>query len=101
MYDLTDAANDESWDSVQFPGFYVGEIYRTCDAYVPTSMSWIRANGIDHMIFCFQNAMENESTYFPNRSSGGAINERESVTEPTGWSSAAIRTLWLWNLRNQ
>ena len=99
LYDLTDAANDETWDSVQFPGSYVAEIYRTCDSY--QNFSWIRANGIDHMIYCFQNAIEaQQSTYFPNRS-GVVYDQRESVTEPSGWSASAIRTLWLWNLRNQ
>jgi hypothetical protein len=94
LYDLTDPAN-ESKDDLDYSGQYVAEIIKTCDVY--NYYSWTRANGVDHLIACFENRIPNYDFSFSTRSLE-PTNYREQATEPTGWDYFPIRKNWNKNL---
>ena len=96
LYDVTDPAN-ESFDNLELPGSYVADIINTCKV---SSSVWDRADGIDHLIACFENNIPNYSNYFPTRSSTPTMYQ-ESVGEPSGWDDDEIRRLWLRNLYDE
>lgn len=98
LYDLTDAAN-EPHDVVQYPGSYLAEVFQTCKAYDPIPR---RANGIDHLVYCMENQVDPvvTQTYFPTRGTPPYA-FLESASEPPGWSSSDVRTLWEANLYGQ
>jgi hypothetical protein len=59
----------------------------------------MRAHGIDHMIYCFEQTVDPVATAFFR---GGFYNgEAETATEPPGWSQSAIRSIWKADLFNQ
>jgi len=95
FWDLTDSGT-EAHDAVSFPGSYVASIISSCQVNGGT-----RANGIDHLIYCFENQIDSLVTsdpdYFPSRSSD-PTSYSESASEPYGWSSSVIRNLWVENL---
>ncbi|HEX6983314.1 MAG TPA: hypothetical protein VF181_11190 [Balneolaceae bacterium] len=94
FYDITDNTS-ESHDNLDLPGSYVANTIRECEVYA--GGSWYRANGVDHLISCFQNQIPNYSSYFDSRISIPS-SYRESVSEPSGWSSSAMKSLWKHNL---
>lgn len=78
LYDLTDPAN-ETHDQTAYSGFYVAEVLRTCE--VTISGAWVHQRGIDHLVYCFMNALTDVSQF--NRTNGGVPTAvRESATEP-------------------
>lgn len=95
--DLTDSAA-EAHDSITFPPSYVAAIVETCEVNGGTD-----ADGIDHLIYCFENQIDslvtNDPDYFPQRSSDPS-SYSESATEPNGWSWSVIRAIWVKNLYN-
>jgi hypothetical protein len=105
LLDLTDPYNpEELWDTIELPVRYVGDIIIGCQVLVDRSgwgaRSWQRANGIDELIYCFENSMSAAgSGYFATRHPIlRAVDQRHSVPTPPGWNAAAIRELWLQNL---
>ena len=94
LYDLTDPAN-ESHDGANYPGMYVAEIIETCKVY--EAAGWRRADGVDHLIACFQQSLPDYSTYFPNRGTP-PFNFQENASEPGGWQAGDITLLWETNL---
>lgn len=98
FWDITDASN-ESHDALDAPGSYVASVVKSCE--VRESGSWIDRNGIDHLVYCFENvvdsAITSNATYFPTRSTDPA-DQRETASEPSGWSKTRIRNIWLRNL---
>jgi hypothetical protein len=100
LYDLTDAAGDEAFDSVQYPTSYIADVWRTCDAHEAVfPNNWQSAHGIDHMIYCFEQTVDPTATAYFRGPLWDA--EAESATEPTGWSQSAIRSIWKADLFNQ
>lgn len=95
FYDIVDAAGDEPHDAIGAPGSYLAAILSTCEVF---SGSWVRADGIDHIAYCTENSI-NPQAYFATRTTT-PTNQRESATESSswGWSSANMRSLWIWNL---
>lgn len=96
LYDLTDPAN-EPHDQVDYPGEYVAEIIETCTVSAPLAQ---RADGIDHLIACFQQSIPNYSIYFPNRDNPPS-DFQEGASEPSGWDANAIDLLWKTNLYDE
>jgi len=96
LHDLTDPAN-ETHDQVDYPGEYVAEIIETCT--VSASLSQ-RANGVDHLIACFQQSIPNYSIYFPNRVNPPS-DFQEGASEPSGWDAGDIDLLWKTNLYDE
>lgn len=85
------------WDlGEEFSGEYVAEVISTCEVkyLIP---GWIRANGVDHLTFCFEQQIDSSvtgsSTYFPTRSSHPS-DFRDDADQPSGWSAGLIRDLW-------
>lgn len=108
FYDVVDGSSspdgitngtDGDDDTVNYVASYLAQIVKTCT--VKNGLSWIRPNGVDHVIYCMERtidpAITGSSTYFPTRSPDPSA-FAESATEPTGWSQSAIRTLWKHNL---
>jgi hypothetical protein len=100
LYDLTDSAGDEAFDSVQYPTSYIADVWRTCNThFAPFPSGWQRASAIDHMIYCFEQTVDPVATaYFRGALFDG---EAELATEPSGWSQSAIRSIWKADLFNQ
>lgn len=98
MYDLTDPAN-EPHDDAEYPRDYVADVLGTCEADHAASGE-IEANGVDHLIACFQHEPPPyTSKYFPTRSADfRALGYEENASEPSGWAPAAIEDLWRKNL---
>ena len=98
LYDLADPSN-ETHDSAQFAGSYIAQIIQTCQVNV-TFVGWVRANGIDHLTYCFEQTVDpsitGSSTYFVTRSPD-PTQESQSATTPPGWTQAKIRNEWVWN----
>lgn len=90
FFDLTDAAN-ESHDNADYPGSYVADVIRTCE------VDGSRANGIDHLIACFQREIPSYSGYFETRGNRPSSYD-ESASEPSGWNRTDIVKLWRENL---
>lgn len=84
LYDMTDPAN-ETHDQTAYSGFYVAEVLRTCE--VSIGGTWVHQRGIDHLIYCFLNAVTDASQF--NRTNGGVpTGARELATEP---EAASVR----------
>jgi hypothetical protein len=101
LYDITDAAN-EGHDTIQLPGQYVGDVMSTCDVWVQSLGNWVHSRAIEHLVYCSENQIDPwiaQNNYFPTSWRPSA--QRESATEPPGWSPGAIRALWLRNLYGQ
>ena len=99
LYDLTDPAGDEVFDAAQYPTSYVADIYRTCNTHDYFASAWMRAHGIDHMVYCFERTVDPAATaYFRGSSYDG---QAEAAIEPASWSQTAIRNIWLRNMFNQ
>ncbi len=78
LYDMTDPAN-ETHDQTAYSGFYVAEVLRTCE--VSIGGTWVHQRGIDHLVYCFLNAVTDASQF--NRTNGTAPTAaRESATDP-------------------
>lgn len=84
---------------MDYPGSYVADIVETCQVY--RDGYWRRANGVDHLVYCFERAVDPDvtgsATYFDTRDSD-PIDQSESADEPAAWNRGDIRTLWLWDL---
>jgi len=93
LFDITDGSN-EAHDTIDLPGQYVADIYETCEVF---NSNWRRANGIDHLIACFESRLPDYTQFFKSRTPT-PTNFRESATEPSGWNQAAINQLWRTNL---
>ena len=90
LWDLTDPSN-ESHDGADYPGSYVADIIKTCKT------DGSRANGVDHLIACFQRQIPSYSGYFDTRSSSPS-SFSESATEPGSWNRTDVKALWRKNL---
>lgn len=90
LFDFTDSAN-ESHDNVDSPGRYVADIVETCE------VDGDRADGVDHLVACFQRNVPNYSDYFLSRYNPPS-SFSEGATEPSGWSRLNVRKLWHKNL---
>src|SRR5699024_810428 len=65
FWDLTDPTN-ESFDNVEYnSGYYIASIIEDCE--VKVNGNWKRADGIDHLIACFQHGVPSYTSYFPTR----------------------------------
>jgi hypothetical protein len=108
FYDLVDGSSspdgitngtDGDDDAINYVASYLAQIVKTCT--VRNGLTWIRPNGVDHVIYCMERTIDptitGSSTYFPTRSPDPS-DFAESATEPTGWSQSAIRILWKHNL---
>ena len=95
LYDLSDPAG------LNYAAWYVADIYRTCDTHTNPLGLWVRASGIDHMVYCFERAVDPTAQAYFRGGSTAFDNQRESATEPASWNQMAIRTVWLANLFNQ
>jgi len=104
LYDLVDDSTwpgsiTETHDSTSYPGLYVAKLLETCEVYV--SSTWIQNRGVDHLAYCAETqvdtAITNSAVFFTTRSTD-PTNQRESATEPTGWSATKIRASWQENL---
>ena len=64
--------------------------------------TWIQNRGIDHFIYCAEKQVDTTITnsYFTTRSPD-PTDQRESATEPSGWSVNRIRMSWLRNLYDE
>lgn len=99
LYDLTDEAN-EAHDLVHHSGRYVAEIIRTCENQPHWMISgWVRANGVDHLVACFERTLPNYSAFFASRDPD-PVAFREYALEPPDWSNGYIRRAWKKNLYN-
>lgn len=94
LYDITDGTS-ESHDDVDHPGSYVADVINSCE--VKSSGNWMRADGIDHLIACFENQIPSYFPYFDSRNTVPS-SYTESASKPSGWSSASINSLWRHNL---
>lgn len=90
LFDLTDPAN-ESHDNVDYPGSYVADVIKTCE------VDGDRADGIDHLIACFQREIPSYAGYFETRDDPPS-SFSESASEPSGWNHTDIIKLWRENL---
>jgi len=90
LWDLTDPS-DESHDGADYPGSYVADVIKTCKT------DGSRANGVDHLIACFQRQIPSYSGYFDTRSSSPS-SFNESATEPGSWDRTDVKALWRKNL---
>jgi hypothetical protein len=99
LLDLTDPVGDESFDQIQYPARYIGDLVAQCRL----ASGWIYSvNGIDYMVYCLERTVDPSIRgYFPTRSNQpGIVDPR--VAAPVGWGEAqhaAVRRLWLWDLR--
>jgi hypothetical protein len=93
LYDVSDPANDplEPFDQVAAPGAYIRDIITSCQVQ---TIGWTRATGVDHLVYCMENAVTMRPEFRP------VHGFQESATESAawGWSPANIRALWRWNL---
>jgi hypothetical protein len=88
LYDITDPAN-ETHDAVSYPGSYVADIIRTCRAVRTTTPTYnILNDGVDHLTYCFQQAVLG-TNLFPTRASPPQ-SFQEQAAEPAGWSQSAL-----------
>lgn len=98
LWDIADGTN-ETHDALDAPGSYIAGVIATCD--VKQGSAWIDRDGIDHLVYCFENdvdsAITGNANYFPTRSVD-PTDEREFSNEPSGWSKAKIRNIWRRNL---
>jgi hypothetical protein len=97
LFDLTDAAS-EAHDVVSYPGSYIRDIVSSCRVL---EGSWIRENGLDHLVYCLENAVDPQITssplYFHARSPDPTA-QNEAAPEPPSWNAQNIRRLWKTNL---
>lgn len=97
FFDLLDGSgtpgeSSESYDTTNYPGSYLGSILKTCKYNTSN-----RASGADHIVYCLENSLTSRTGIFwADRSA--VSNYVESATEPFGWSLAAIRNNWHWNI---
>jgi hypothetical protein len=93
LYDLTDPAN-ELKDSMQYPYEYVASTFKSCEVWFGG-----RAHGTDHFVYCFERTVDPwvAANYFPSRSNPPGL-VSPVAPAPPGWSQAAVRTNWLWNM---
>ncbi|MEE8175312.1 MAG: hypothetical protein V3T97_01715 [Gemmatimonadota bacterium] len=102
LWDLVDSTNETAFDALAVSAGYLGDVVETCD--VKEGSIWKRPNGIDHLIFCFEqeidSAVTGSSVYCPARSSH-PNDFRESATEPSGLTKQKVRDIWTHNLYNE
>lgn len=99
LYDMVDNSNTANYqpstddESVSYGGQYIADVVETCQ--VKQSGNWIRANGLDHLIYCFEKRLSDyaSSGYFPSRSVH-PTSWSTSASLPGGWSANTIRSLW-------
>ncbi len=93
LYDLTDPAN-ELKDSMQYPYEYVASTFKSCQVVIGG-----RAHGTDHFVYCFERAVDPwvSANYFPTRNTPPTF-VSPGAPAPAGWSQAAVRTNWRWNM---
>lgn len=97
LHDLTDAAN-ESFDTVQFPGTYVGDLIATC--FLQGDLGLNHLLDTESAVACFENRVDpwvRANGFFPS-STIGWTTLSHSATQPAGWSQASVRAIWLRNL---
>ena len=98
FWDIDDAGS-EPHDALNLSGAYIADVVRTCKVRVGTS--WVDRSGIDHLVYCFENRVDSSitgnSSYFSTRATD-PTDQRESAVEPSGWTAARIRSIWLRNL---
>jgi hypothetical protein len=101
LLDLSDGA-DEPHDQLAGSVQYVGDLIATCEVYISSLSSWARNREPSHIVYCAENQVDSWVTgnYFLD-SSWRPSTERESASEPVGWSVATVRSIWLKNLFGQ
>lgn len=82
-------------DGLQYPGSYIAAVMESCE--VRQGSSWLRANGVDHLTYCFEDqvdsAVTGSGTYFPTRSTD-PNDQRSTASKPGGWAAGDVRGLW-------
>jgi hypothetical protein len=112
LYDIVD---DASWpdgpanaangdeDLMAYGGKYLADVIATCANQMPvvsfptTSYQWQNEYHIGMLDNCLENRVSPPPPQ-PTLNLGGAIAQRESATEPAGWSPTTLRNNWTWNL---
>jgi len=98
LFDLADAYSIvEPWDTLAFPGTYIADIVVSCKVN-----GLYRADGVDHLIFCFEQEVDSSlaispHTYFPTRVAN-TYGQWNSAGTPPGWSQSAVRATWIRDL---
>lgn len=99
LFDISDAAGDEAFDSIQLSGAYVASTIRDCRLTMGTGSS--KVDGSDYMVYCLERQLDPATQNYFTQRSLGAISVSPGVTAPTGWTLAAIRALWRRDLFGQ
>jgi hypothetical protein len=99
LYDLADnsaTANGTPGvddDAVAYGPAWVADVVTSCQVY--QASAWIRSNGPDHLIYCFEQRLGNyaQQGYFPTRSPV-PTNASWSGSLPGGWNADAVKAVW-------
>ena len=97
---------DDTWekgDWTEYPGFYVAEVFRTCEIKQEKRLRrdrWERRNDVSDIVWCLENYIE--PAYHKSDSVFDGIDApedfREDAVEPLDWNWSDIRVTWLKNL---
>jgi hypothetical protein len=99
LYDLADNASTANYqpttddDPVAYGAQYVANVVQTCQ--VRQGSTWIRANGLDHLVYCFERRLANYASlgYFPTRATH-PNSWSTSASLPGGWNANTIKGIW-------
>ncbi len=91
----------EPWDSAEYPTTYIAQMIQSCKVYIPLFGAFLRARGTDDLAYCLENSLSRVNVYSQSRASNlRPIGWSESVVEPAGWSTTAVREVWYQNIYN-
>jgi hypothetical protein len=107
LYDRYDSADDAGetgagryFDTISLPGTYLATVMRTCRTTLLSGISGQFPHVIDRLIACLENNTNLYSpAYFPTTHHVVAYSEQ--AAEPAAWNSAAVRSLWRYDLYGQ
>lgn len=104
FFDLVDDASPlegaEGHDATAYGGKYLADIIKTCRVLFG---GWHRPNSVDWLIYCIERTTSispppGYPNDFPYVSAYSESAAEPGGSPPTGWSAAAIRDNWEWNL---
>ncbi len=85
----------------QHPTTYIAHMIQSCEIYIPFFSAFLRARGTDDLAYCLENSLSRANVYSQSRASNiRPISWSESVVEPAGWSTTAVREVWYQNMYN-
>jgi hypothetical protein len=108
LYDMVDgsgqrdnaantAAQEETWDTAVFPGSFIADVMASCSLYQASTGAYTQyLSGADQLVYCLEGNVSAEGYTSYWRTTWDSLTR--TATNPAGYSSTLVRTLWRRNL---